>query len=659
MGEALMKVASMNEVDDRFHSHLHGDIQSIWRFVIHRISRSRWTAHDARGPLCGGRSSGPPSPDYMPGPEYPPSPEFVPEPVYLEFMPPDDKVFPAEEQSLPAAVSPTADSPGYIADSNPEEDEEDPKEDPLIILPTEETMTMMMSHPMMMRTMMMMLRRPRRRSNQLWPTPSHHLYTVQRMTDFVTTVRHDTYEIYGRLDDAQDDRERLNFPMRPEDGRWMLVTPLVLRPRSTGIACGDTETDEYTADIGDSTPGSVGTAGTAGGPIQPEIPEEAECDAVQKQRMVMTPIIQKRVFRRTKRVAKDPTLWNLKVKGTDVIGYNQRFQELALLCVRMFPEESDKIERYVGGLPDMIHRSVVASRPKTMQEVIEITTELMDKKIHTFVEQQSENKKKQDDNQQQQQQNKRQNTGRADTTGSGEKKPYGGSKPLCSKYNYHHNGQCAPKCHKKNRVGHLARDYRSNTNANVANNQRGTAKVYAVGRTGTNPDSNVVTGMFLLNNRYASILFDIGTDRSFVSTAFSSQIDITPSTLDHYYDVELVWIGWQSTKLSSFVPIKSFVFPGEMKRSIIRGDGSDRGNETRLNIISCTKIQKYMLKGCRIFLAHVTTKETEDKSEKKRLEDVPIVRNFHEVFPEDLLGNPPTRQVEFQIDLIPGAAPVA
>ncbi|GKF55480.1 reverse transcriptase domain-containing protein [Tanacetum coccineum] len=65
------------------------------------------------------------------------------------------------------------------------------------------------------------------------------------------------------------------------------------------------------------------------------------------------------------------------------------------------------------------------------------------------------------------------------------------------------------------------------------------AKVYAVGHTGTNPDSNVVTGTFLLNNHYASILFDTGADRSFVSTAFSSQMDIMPSTLDHYYDVEL------------------------------------------------------------------------------------------------------------------------
>ncbi|GJZ78193.1 reverse transcriptase domain-containing protein [Tanacetum coccineum] len=97
-------------------------------------------------------------------------------------------------------------------------------------------------------------------------------------------------------------------------------------------------------------------------------------------------------------------LWNLKVKGTDVIGYNQRFQELALLCVRMFPEESDKIERYVGGLPDMIHRSVVASKPKTMHEAIEIATELMDKKIRTFAERQKENKRKEDDNHQQPQQ---------------------------------------------------------------------------------------------------------------------------------------------------------------------------------------------------------------------------------------------------------------
>ncbi|GKE63352.1 reverse transcriptase domain-containing protein [Tanacetum coccineum] len=79
-------------------------------------------------------------------------------------------------------------------------------------------------------------------------------------------------------------------------------------------------------------------------------------------------------------------MWNLKVKGTDVVSYNQHFQELASMCARMFPEESDKIEKYVGGLPDIIHRSVMASKPKTMQDAIEFATELMDKKIRTFVE---------------------------------------------------------------------------------------------------------------------------------------------------------------------------------------------------------------------------------------------------------------------------------
>nr|GFC44588.1 reverse transcriptase domain-containing protein [Tanacetum cinerariifolium] len=87
-------------------------------------------------------------------------------------------------------------------------------------------------------------------------------------------------------------------------------------------------------------------------------------------------------------------LWDLKVKGTDLASYTQRYQELALLCGRMFSEESDKIEKYVGGLPDMIHRSVVASKPKTMQEAIEIATELMDKKIRTFTEHETASKRK-------------------------------------------------------------------------------------------------------------------------------------------------------------------------------------------------------------------------------------------------------------------------
>nr|GEU95589.1 hypothetical protein [Tanacetum cinerariifolium] len=150
------------------------------------------------------------------------------------------------------------------------------------------------------------------------------------------------------------------------------------------------------------------------------------------------------------------TWWNthvqteLEVKGTDLASYTQRFQELALLCGRMFSEEADKIKKYVGGLPDMIHGSVVASKPKTMQEAIEISTELMDKKIRTFAERETvskrefENTLRNTQNQQQQHSNKRQNTSRVYTATSGGKKQYGGSRPLCAKCDYHHDGPCAP-----------------------------------------------------------------------------------------------------------------------------------------------------------------------------------------------------------------------
>ncbi|GJW46792.1 putative reverse transcriptase domain-containing protein [Tanacetum coccineum] len=330
-------------------------------------------------------------------------------------------------------------------------------------------------------------------------------------------------------------------------------------------------------------------------------------------------------------------LWNLKVKGTNVIGYNQCFQELALLCVRMFPEESDKIERYVDGFPDMIH-------------------------------------------------------GR-----SSEKKPYEGSKPLCTKCNYHHDSPCAPKC---NRVGHLALDCRSPANTNASNNQGGTgagqkptcyecetqghfkkdcpklknnnrgnqggngnapAKVYTVGGVGTNPDSNVITDHYydveLADGRIIRLNAIIrGCTLNFLNHPFN--IDLMPVELGSL-DV-IVGMDWLAKYQAVMVCVEKIVhIPWGNETLIVCSDGSDQGNETHLNIISCTKTHKYMLKGCPIFLAPVTTKETKGKSEKKRLKDLPIVRNFPEVFPEDLLGLPPTRQVEFQIDLILGVAPVA
>ncbi|GKA88781.1 reverse transcriptase domain-containing protein [Tanacetum coccineum] len=122
----------------------------------------------------------------------------------------------------------------------------------------------------------------------------------------------------------------------------------------------------------------------------------------------------------------------------------------------------------------------------------------------------------------------------------------------------------------------------------------------------------------------------------------------------------IIGMDWLAKYQAVIVCAEKIVrIPWRNETLIIHSDGSNQGNVTRLNIISCTKMQKYMEKGFPIFLAHVTAKEVEDKSEKKRLEDVPIVQDFPEVFPEDLPGLPPTRQVEFQIDLVLGAAPVA
>nr|GEY41781.1 hypothetical protein [Tanacetum cinerariifolium] len=87
-------------------------------------------------------------------------------------------------------------------------------------------------------------------------------------------------------------------------------------------------------------------------------------------------------------------IWEFKVKGADLTSYTKCFQEVALMCGRMFPKEFDKIEKYVNVLPDMIHGSVMASKPKTMQDAVEFATELLDKKISTFTKRQTENKRK-------------------------------------------------------------------------------------------------------------------------------------------------------------------------------------------------------------------------------------------------------------------------
>ncbi|GJS05150.1 putative reverse transcriptase domain-containing protein [Tanacetum coccineum] len=168
-------------------------------------------------------------------------------------------------------------------------------------------------------------------------------------------------------------------------------------------------------------------------------------------------------------------------------------------------------------------------------------------------------------------------------------------------------------------------------------------RAYALGGDDGNPDSNVVTGMFLLNNRYAYILFDSGSNRSFVSTMFSTLIDITPTVLDFSYTVEL--IDGRITESNTIIrgcTLNLLNRPFNIDLMPVKLGSFDI-------IIGIDWLLKY-------HVVIVSAKKTEDKSEKERLEDVSIVQDFLEVFPKDLPGLLPARQVEFKIDLVLGSS---
>ncbi|GJX47175.1 putative reverse transcriptase domain-containing protein [Tanacetum coccineum] len=216
-----------------------------------------------------------------------------------------------------------------------------------------------------------------------------------------------------------------------------------------------------------------------------------------------------------------------------------------------------------------------------------------------------------------------------------------GHYPTATSVGCNHEGLCTRGVEIK-KVGHQTRnrgkpDKKQEWNKNGKNQTGGnetTVRAYAIGGGGTNPDSNVVTG--LLGHPF--------------------DIDLMPVELGSF-DV-IIGMDWLAKYHALIVCDEKVVrIPYGDEVLIIRGDNYDSGS--KLNIISCTKTQKYIEKGCQVYLAQVTTKKAEDKSEERQLEDVPIVREFPEVFLEDLPGLLPARQVEFQIDLVPGAAPVA
>ncbi|GJV54896.1 hypothetical protein Tco_1455901 [Tanacetum coccineum] len=271
--------------------------------------------------------------------------------------------------------------------------------------------------------------------------------------------------------------------------------------------------------------------------------------------------------------------------------------------------------------------NVIAAEPTRLQDAILIANNLMDQKLKGYAKS-AENKRRFDnnprDNHGQQPAFKRQNVrgqnvARAYMVGNNERK-----------------GKDCPKLRNQN-----SSNKTRNKTGNKTGNNEATIKAYDIGGGGANHDSNFVTGTFLLNNCYDSMLFDSVADRSFVSSTFSALLDVVPSTLDTSYAVELANGRILETNV------------------ILRGCTLGLlGHLFDIDLIPVELGSFDVIIGMDC-VTQVTSNKTEDKSEEKRLEDVPIVREFLKVFLEDLPGLPPAQKVEFQIDLVPGAAPVA
>ncbi|GJZ89535.1 putative reverse transcriptase domain-containing protein [Tanacetum coccineum] len=269
----------------------------------------------------------------------------------------------------------------------------------------------------------------------------------------------------------------------------------------------------------------------------------------------------------------------------------------------------EETNRYVGGLPDSIHESVMESKPKILQGVFELARSLMNQKVLVYDARQADNKRRMDNN---------------PRNNHAQQPPY-------KRYNV------AGLIH----LGMVKRESKLELYLCATS-----ASFTIMGRGEANPDSNVVTGTFLLNNRYASILFDTGADRSFVSTTFSALIDITPSTLDNSYDVELAD--------GKIIDVDT----------IIRGCTLNLLNHPFNIDLMPVELGSFDAIICMDWLSkyHVVIFCNEKIVRIPYGNEVLIIRGDRSdgrIFPEDLPGVPPTQKVEFQIELVPGAAPVA
>nr|GEW49157.1 retrotransposon protein, putative, Ty3-gypsy subclass [Tanacetum cinerariifolium] len=336
-------------------------------------------------------------------------------------------------------------------------------------------------------------------------------------------------------------------------------------------------------------------------------------------------------------------LWNLKVKKYNIMAYTQRFNEFALMCPRMVEPKRMKVYAYIWGLTDNI---------KARDERI---LEGKKRKWESFQGGNSSSKGNQKDTSRQTlQNNQMQGNVRAMVTD-----PIDGKLSLCERCFTRHVGQCTIKCHKCRKVGHKLRN---RCPKKVKQEEVGEVcgRAYAI-KDAEPKGPNVVTGTFLLNNRYAFVLFDLGFDKSFVDTRFSSMLDINPVKIRASYEVELADGRVVSMNIIlKCCPLNLVNHVFEINLMLIELGTFDV-------IIGMDWLVKHdAVIVCRERVVRITygrkmliVESNKDKSKEKRIEDVFVICDFPEVFPEELPGLPPSRQVEFRIDQVPKVAHVA